>query len=133
MSSFYLNFLCTFPVNYEFYYKKTGAVAAIAVISAVMNIALNWLFITRIGMIGAAIATVVSHSLQFLMHWLYARFAIHEDYVFGAFQWLPYGAAFAGTVLLVYLTPNFWLLRWGVGALLGIWELWRIYRRKSLF
>lgn len=134
VGSYYLNFLCTFPVNYEIYHKKTAVVAAVTVGSALINVALNYILILKIGAVGAALATLLSHSLQFAFHFLYARFLLKRgEYPFGTFLWVPYALAFAGAVVLVYLTPNAWLLRWGLGAAIGLWELWQLRKRKSIF
>ena len=40
--------------------------------------------------------------------------------------------AFLAVFCLVYATFDSWLLRWGVGALLGIFELLQIKKRKVL-
>ena len=133
VTSYYLNFLCTFPVNYEYYHKKTKVVAVVTITSAVVNIVLNYVLISRIGMMGAALATGISHGFQFAMHYVYVRFVLHKgDYPFGVRIWAKYVAAYFAMVALVYLTPNFWLLRWGLGAAIGLWELWRIKKRKVL-
>ena len=133
VASHYLNFLCTFPINYEYYHKKVKVVAFATISSSLVNIGLNYLLITRLGMPGAALATVLSHSLQFAMHYVYTRFSLGKgDYPFGFSLWGPYCACFLGAVALVYLLPNAWALRWGLGALLGLWELLRIRKRKVL-
>ena len=132
-ASHYLTFLCTFPVNYEYYHKKMKMSAAATIVSSLVNILLNYLLITRIGMAGAAIATVLSHCLQFAMHTLYARFFLgKKDYPFGIRLWGPYGAAFLGVLALSLGFQGLPLLRWGLGAALGVWELLRIRRRKAL-
>ena len=133
VSSYYLNFLCTFPVNYEYYRKKTKVVAIVTISSALLNLLLNYLLIQRMGPAGAALATALSHSVQFVLHFGYCRFVLgKEDYPFGAGMWLKYLLVYGGFVVLVYLTPSGWLLRWGVGAAIGLWELWRIRKRKVL-
>lgn len=133
VTSYYLNFLCTFPVNYEYYHKKTKVVAVVTIMSAVVNIVLNYMLISRIGMMGAALATGISHGFQFVMHYAYVRFVLRKgDYPFGVRIWAKYVAAYFAVVALVYLTPDFWLLRWGIGAAIGLWELWRIKKRRVL-
>lgn len=133
VGSYYLNFLCTFPVNQEYFHKKTAAVAVITVVSALLNIGLNYVLIQKMGMLGAALATFLSHSFQFTCHFVYARFWIREgEYPFPTFQWVPYTAAFVVASALVYLLPGGWLVRWGLGGAVGLWELWRIKTRKSL-
>lgn len=133
VASHYLNFLCTFPINYEYYHKKVKVVAFATISSSLINIGLNYLFISQIGMSGAALATVLSHSLQFAMHYVYTRYILGKDsYPFGICLWGKYSACFIGVVILVYLLPNAWAFRWGLGACIGIWELLRIRRRKVL-
>lgn len=133
-AGFYLNFLCTFPINYEYFHKKTKIVAAATVTSCVLNIGLNYVFILRFGLAGAAAATVLSHSFQFLLHFCYTRYVLGKgDYPFGLRFWGKYAAAFAAAGLLVTALPGFWLPRWCLGAALGLWELLRIKKRKSIF
>ena len=132
VSSFFINFLCTFPVNYEYYHKKIRAVAVVTITSSLINIGLNYVLIQSIGMYGAALATCVSHVLQLTMHYVYARYIIKGEYPFPLKMWAGYGIVYIAAVVLVYATPNFWLLRWGIGAVIGLWELWRIKKRKVL-
>lgn len=132
VSSFFINFLCTFPVNYEYYHKKIRVVAVVTITSSFVNIALNFLLIQKIGMYGAAAATCISHFLQLTMHYVYARYMIKGDYPFPVGMWWKYGVVYVLAVLLVYITPGVWILRWGIGAAIGIWELWRIKKRKVL-
>ncbi len=132
VSSYYLNFLCTFPVNFEYYHKKTKIVAVVTITSSLMNLGLNYLLIQRMGMAGAAIATAVSHGVQLTMHHLYCRRLGKGKYPFSLEIWGKYAAAYAAMVLFVCLTPGLWLLRWGLGAALGLWELLRIKKRKVL-
>ena len=133
VASYYLNFLCTFPVNYEYYHKKTKVVAVVTVLASLVNIGLNYILIRSIGMMGAAVATMLSHSLQLLMHYCYVRYVLKQgEYPFGIRIWVKYAIAFFGIMALLYLTDSLWLLRWGIGAALGVWELLRIRKRKVL-
>lgn len=135
-ASYYFNFLCTFPVNYEYYHKKTRAVAVITVTASLFNIALNYVLIRLLGMPGAAVATAASHGLQLCMHHVYCTYLMKkggDPYPFPAGLWAGFLAGFLAVMVLVFLTENAWYLRWGFGAVLGIWELYRIYKRKSLF
>lgn len=133
VSSYFLNFLCTFPINYEYYRKQTKVVAAVTIVSSLVNVGLNYVLISAIGMAGAAVATAISHSLQLGIHYAYTRFLLGKgDYPFGLGLWGKYALAYFTMVAFVYLTPSAWVLRWGVGAAIGIWELLRIRRRKVL-
>lgn len=133
VSSYYLNFLCTFPVNYEYYHKQTKVVAAVTIGSSLLNLELNYVLIRAMGMAGAALATTLSHGVQLLLHYGYTRYLLgKEDYPFGIRLWLPYAVAYFLMVALVYASGDAWILRWGLGAMLGIWELLRIWKRKVL-
>lgn len=131
--SYYVNFLCTFPVNFEYYHKKTKVVAIVTITSSVVNIGLNWLLIGRIGMAGAAVATATSHCLQLVMHYVYTRYILGKDsYPFGIRLWGKYALGYGLAAGFVFLTQDLIFLRWGVGAALGVWELLRIRKRKVL-
>lgn len=133
VSSYFLNFLCTFPVNYEYYHKKTKVVAAVTILSSLVNCVLNYVFILKFHMAGAAVATMLSHCLQLSVHYVYTRYFLgKEDYPFGVRLWGRYAVAYFAMVAFVFLTQDAWLLRWCVGAALGVWELLRIWRRKVL-
>ncbi len=66
--SVYFNFLYLFPVNYEYFSKKTGYIAYSTVITAILNIGLNYVFIIKFNYYGAAYATAISKVVLFFMH-----------------------------------------------------------------
>lgn len=133
VSSYYLNFLCTFPVNYEYYYKKTKAVAIITVGTSLLNLGLNYVLIGAMGVSGAALATAISHGVQFTCHYVYTRYWMKKgDYPFGIRLWSKYAACYFAMAALVLLTGQMGIARWALGAAIGLWELWRIRQRKVL-
>lgn len=131
----YFCFLYSFPVNYEFYNKKTSIIAMGTVMAGVCNVILNVFFITRFGMIGAAWATAIAHCLQFLFHHICTRCMVKEkaDYPFKLVPMLILGLIVVGSAWVIQCIQNKILLRWGVAVLLGIYEISRIYKRKSIF
>ncbi len=132
VASYYINFLCTFPVNFEYYHKKTKVVASVTIFSSLLNVAMNYVLIRSIGMAGAALATALSHGVQLLLHHLYCRRLGQGSYPFPVKVWAKYAAAFLLVMGFVFAAENSWILRWGVGALLGIFELLQIRKRKVL-
>ena len=132
VASYYINFLCTFPVNYEYYRMKTKVVAAVTIFSSLLNVALNYILIQSIGMAGAALATAISHGIQLTLHYLYCRWLGQGSYPFPMKVWAKYAAGFLVIMGFVYAAETLWFLRWGVGAALGIFELLRIKKRKVL-
>lgn len=132
-TSYYLNFLCTFPVNYEYYHKKTKVVAAVTIFASLVNIGLNCFLIRAIGLNGAALATVCSHGLQLVVHYGYTRYVLgRNDYPFGIRLWAKYALGYALVLALVYLAVDACVLRWSLGAVLGLVELRQIWKRKVL-
>lgn len=132
VTSYYINFLCTFPVNYEYYHKKTKVVAVVTILASVVNIVLNYFLIRWTGMAGAAIATMISHVLQLCIHHVYTTNLGGGDYPFQVRRWAGYAAAYLLVVAFAYRTADWMLVRWGVGALIGIAELLRFRKRKVL-
>lgn len=132
VTSYYINFLCTFPVNYEYYHKKTKVVAVVTILASVVNIVLNYFLIRWTGMAGAAIATMISHVLQLCIHHVYTTNLGGGDYPFPVRSWAGYAAAYLLVVAFAYRTADWMLVRWGVGALIGIAELFRFRIRKVL-
>lgn len=133
VTGYYLNFLCTFPVNFEYYHKQTKIVAAVTIFCSLVNVGLNYILIRAVGIAGAALATMASHSLQLGLHYLYCRCRLGgKDYPFGIRMWWKGAAIYACGVALVYVFRDLWLLRWGLGAAIGMWELLRIKKRKVI-
>ncbi len=133
VACYYLNCLSNFPINYEYFHKKTKVVATVTVLSAIVNIALNFFLIRAMGLMGAAVATAISRGFQLLLHSIYGRCILgKQDYPFGISLWWKYALGFFLVLGLVFASENLWLLRWGLGAAIGIWELLRIRRRGVL-
>ncbi len=130
----YFVFLYSFPVNYEFYKKRTVLVAAVTVSAALVNLVLNYFMIQSFGYLGAAIATCVSHGFQFLFHYISARFIIDRgEFPFRMGLFIPYILAFFVMTGVSFLPMSLWFVRWGIGVVLGVYELRMIIKRKRVF
>lgn len=68
-SSFFI-FLFNLFANIEYYYSETKAVAAASVSAAILNIMLNYVFITIFGYIAAGYVTLVCYMFLALGHYL---------------------------------------------------------------
>lgn len=132
MSGYYINFLCTFPVNFEYYHKQTKVVAVVTISASLVNIALNYVLILSMGAGGAALATTISHGLQLVVHHIYTTRLGKGSYPFRLGTWGKYALGYFTVVGFVYLAEGSWLLRWGLGAALGVFELLQIRKRKVL-
>lgn len=132
-ADYYCNMVCTFPVNYEIHYKKAWVTTAGTIVATVINLVLNYVMIHAWGMFGAAAATLISRVTQLVIHQIYVRRIFGKtDYPFPRAPELKGLGALAAAIVLFYLAPNAWLLRWPLAAAVGVWELVRIVRRRSL-
>ena len=131
---YYMVFLYSLAVNYEFFHQQTRLIAINTAIAAVLNVVLNFFLIRIWGGLGAALATAIAHTLQFIIHYLMAKFAIKNDaFPFKLRMLLPYTAVFMTVAILCMVVDLPWFVRWGVGAVIGGWELLRIAKRKQIF
>ena len=132
--SFYMVFLYSFPVNYEFFYKKTRVIALGTCLAAVCNIVVNFFMIPVWGILGASLATMISYVMLFVFHQIMAKFVVKEAvYHYQLRIFIPGLAAVIVTSALFYLLFDFWYLRWIIGAALGCYLLFRLYKQRSIF
>lgn len=133
---FYFMFLYSFPVNYEFYHKKTRLIAVGTILAALINIVLNYIWINSFSIYGAAFATMISYGFQFAFHHICASWIIAKgggNYPFKFKLFLPYCICFFIVNLFSSFFNNLWILRWLIGFALGLFELFRIVKRKAIF
>ncbi len=130
---YYFIFLYSFPVNYEFYNKRTKSIAIGTTFAAVCNIIFNYFFIKLWGIYGAVIATAVSHGLQFGFHYIFAKRINPGKFPFKMRNFIPGFIAMCITCVFYMFTRELWIIRWVVAALLGAYLLIKIYKRREIF
>ena len=129
----YFTFMYQFPVNFEFFHRKTNIIAIGTSSSAILNIILNCIMIPIWGMYGAALATTVSYFLLFLAHYFIVT------HMKDVYYHLKISAFVKGLVIalffavLFYLLKDWWIVRWGLAAGIGIVEIVKILKRKTIF
>ncbi len=129
----YFIFLYSMPVNYEFYHKKTKMIAIGTTLAAVSNLALNYIMIRCCGILGAVIATAISHGLQFIFHFFCAKRIIEGDFPFSIKNFIPGFFAVCLSCGFYWITRDFWYIRWGVGMVLGVCLVIKIIKRREIF
>jgi O-antigen/teichoic acid export membrane protein len=130
----FFTFMYQFPVNYEFYNKKTNIIAAGTVGAAVCNIILNAILIPSYGMFGAALATSISYFALFVVHYVIVQHLKGiRKYHTNIRVFIPALLFVGGGILLFYCFTESWLIRWAIGVVVGLGELIRIIRRRSIF
>ncbi|MFG6330195.1 MAG: polysaccharide biosynthesis C-terminal domain-containing protein, partial [Lachnospiraceae bacterium] len=129
----YFTYIYQFAVNYEFFNSKPRIIAIGTGGAALANIMLNVILIPEYGMYGAATATLISYILLACFHLLTVKTWKLERYP------LKLKPLFIGLLVVIifsgvyYVLEDYWILRWGTGILLGIFELFRIWKRKTIF
>ena len=128
----YFIFCYSFPVNYEFFLKKTKNIAFGTAMAAICNIALNIVLIPAFSMIGAAISTALAYGVLFLFHGLTVK---HLDRACK----MPFKKLILGTVLvcisvlftIVLIEQQ--LARLLVSVLVAVMIGIYLYREKRIF
>lgn len=128
----YFTFMYQFPVNFEFYHKKTNIIAFGTVGAGILNIILNALMIPSMGMYGAALATAISYLGLFFAHSIIVKIMKNHFYIHINI-FIPGLLGVGIGIILFYCLAMFWYLRWVLGVVIGIVELLRIYKRKTIF
>ena len=131
--SVFFTFMYMFPVNYEFYHKKTILVSVGSVLAAIINIIMNYLLIPKYNYMGAAVATTVSYLALFVFHQLCAKYIISKDYYLKVRWFIIWTLTVLFTCFMFYFLKDYIIIRWLIGALIGVIEIVRIYKRKSIF
>ena len=128
---YYVYFLQSWSINYEFYNKKTKAVAVGFVVSAVINLVLNYFLIKLWGINGAAIATVISSLSLVLFHEIIVRIVTrgyHVKISFVLFGLLCVAAAFC---FCTFFQNVLWV-RWIVAIICSVIFIIRFVKNKSI-
>ena len=123
----YIIFIYTLYVNVEHFYKKTVNISVNTIIAAVVNIALNFIFIPRYGYFAAAYTTVAAYIVSLILHVLHAKKIQPDIYPIKMF-----GESFIHIVFVTawfYVFMDRWLLRW---AFLVIYIIIVLLRERKL-
>lgn len=130
--AYFFQFLYSFPVNAEFYVKKTKYIAIGTVASVLINIILNIIFIPRYGYIAAGYTTLVSYLFLFIFHYELAKRLIGK-------QLFDTKMIITSTVIMVCMSfiniflIDYTFLRYGVVILLVVILLFIANKIKPTF
>lgn len=129
----YFTFMYQFPVNFEFFHRKTNIIAIGTSSSAILNIILNCIMIPIWGMYGAALATTISYFLLFLAHYFIVTHMKDVYYHLKISVFVKGLVITLFSAVLFYLLKDWWIVRWGLAAGIGIVEIAKILKRKTIF
>lgn len=77
--SVYFVFLYSFFANFEFFYEKTRFIMMASVISAALNVILNWIFIRIYGYYAAGYTTLFCYMVYTIGHYMFMRRICREN------------------------------------------------------
>ena len=129
----YFIFLYSFPVNYEFYVKKTNYIALGTSFSAVINLVLNYIFIPKYSSFGAALTTLASYFFLFIFHEIITRKKLNYK-LFSPIEYLyRIGIITASCFLYIKIVDIIWIryvIIFSLGAIF-LAGLFRIIKNKK--
>ena len=106
------------------YHKKTARIAINTIISAVLNIVMNYFLIIKFKSIGAAYATIISYAILFALHFVAIQKEERKNFAFldmiiSVIAICVYGCIF-------FLIKDLWLVRYTILSIIGILMLIQI-------
>lgn len=123
--------LYSIPVGIEYYNKKTNYIMVGTVMTTILNIALDVLFVLTWGYIGAAYATAISKLILFAFHWLFSR-KIDRNAIFSSSVVFLCIVGLAIINLFTVLAVNKILYRAAVFMFIGIFFVLWVFRNREL-
>ena len=116
--SSYLIFIYSFFTTFLMYHKKTMRIAINTIISAVLNVVLNYFLILKLKSIGAAYATIVSYAILFALHFVAIQKEERKNFAFldmimSVIAICVYGCIF-------FFIKDLWLIRYAILSIIGI-------------
>lgn len=108
----YLIYLYAFFTCYLTYQKRTGTIARNTIISAALNLILNYIWIPQYKSVGAVMATVASYLTLFLLH--YFTLGKNRKLFFAVDAMWRQIVMVAVYAAVFYFTKDLYLIRYGV-------------------
>lgn len=115
----YFSFLYSFPAVVEYYYEKTNYIAFATVISAILNIVLNYIFISQIGYQAAAYTTLVTYLINFIFHYMVSRKLMPEK-IYSTKNIIVVILSLIIIGSIIQITLDYFVFRWLLLMLIGV-------------
>lgn len=132
--SFYFRFLYTFPSTFELFMEKANYFSIISIVVAIINVIGNYLLIPHLSIMGAAITTLLSNILLFLIHDFIVRILFQKGRF--AIDWILYLKGIIPVVLSLisfFVLFEYYYIRWIASIIIGIILLVKWIKERSLF
>ncbi|MEG1836468.1 MAG: oligosaccharide flippase family protein [Synergistaceae bacterium] len=119
--SAFCEFIYLVFVLQEKYYNKVAMLSIATIVSAIVNISLNMLFIPYFGAIGAAYTTLIAKIICTFMHFCVAKRLNSKTFSAQQIMYVVFFIIFISIVSHLLLDRV--LLRWVIGVLVGFFSL----------
>lgn len=108
----YFTFMYGFPVEIEYYYKKTNFIAIGTIVAAVINVVLCLFLVPKYGYPIAVYITVLTYAIYFIGHMMISYFITGRHLPFDTKIMYFYILAVCGTCAAAQLLVNVWIARY---------------------
>lgn len=110
--------------KFAFYYEKTKVIMIASVFGAILNVALNYIFIHKFGYIAAGYTTLVCFIIYASMHYIFMRWVCREccagEYPYETVKILKITIPFLIAGFIFMATYEYPFLRYGLVGIAGI-------------
>lgn len=117
--SYVVFFFYMMIVSYEFYYKKNIMISIFTIIAGGVNIGLNYLLIPIYGYKVAAVTTVISYILLFILHFTFVKYYIKPEKILNMLKSIP-SILYFFIALFLYYVVVYYINIWWISFLLRI-------------
>ena len=101
-----IQFIYTLYVNIEFFLKKTTYISLATAGATVINIALNYLMIPKLGYIAAAYTTVIGYAFSLIFHYMVCKKTVYKSLFEKKVMVIGVGICFGAMILTLILYKN---------------------------
>lgn len=129
--SVFAELLYSIPTSVEYYNKKTTYIVTATVITVMINIVLDVLFIWRFGYAGAAYATAISKIILFLMHYRFSK-KLDKNSMFSGKVVVISVVFLAALNVLILLTIDWYIVRYVIFLGILVPVGWYVLKNKAL-
>lgn len=130
--AYYFQYLYTWPVNCEFYYKQTRWMTIATIGATLVNVALNLVLIPRFTLIGASLASLIAFIFLMAFHHVIARKKT-EGYCWSLSWYMKRVLPMFAVLAITYVFIDLMVARWLLALSFGVVLLVLMKKNKSLF
>ena len=124
-------FFYAFYFDTEYFYGETYVISIGTGIAAMVNIALNFVFIPRYGYIAAAYTTMIGYLIMLIYHFLIVKFKLKKSYIYDTKYFIGVITGLVMIQLMAIFIYQRRLIRYAIIILYSILLLLIIWRYRE--